>query len=147
MKAPSGRSRCCRSSSAAPSVLVRAPVARPCTTRAASSQPTPSATRNSDHGRRLEHEGADEHRTSADVVGEAADDEQRGEQGEGVDAEHRRQHAGAEAELLLVDAVQRRGDARGGQHEHEQHGHGPEGGGPWEATAGHGHGQGARAPA
>ena len=47
MKAPSGCSRFCRSSSAAPSVLVSAPVARPWTTRAASSQPTPSLTRKS----------------------------------------------------------------------------------------------------
>ena len=47
MNAPSGRSRFCRSSSAAPRVLVSAPVARPWTTRAASSQPTPSLTRNS----------------------------------------------------------------------------------------------------
>ena len=44
---PSGFSVRCRSSSAAPNAPVIAPVAKPCTTRAASSHPTPSADRNS----------------------------------------------------------------------------------------------------
>ena len=128
-------------------MLVSAPVASPWTTRAASSQPTPSAARNSAIATASSRNARDQHRPPADVVGQPADHEQRGEQREGVDAEDRRQHAGAEAELLLVDPVQRRGDARRGQHEHQQDGHRPEGGGPRQA-AGHGHDrQEAAAPA
>src|SRR3712207_8863846 len=41
-------------------------------------------------------------------------------QGERVDAENRRQHAGAETEALLVDAVERGGDAGRGEHQDQQ---------------------------
>ena len=132
-RGPSGRSLRWKSSSAAPSAPVIAPVARPCTTRAAISQPTPSARRKSTIAPAWSTSAPARTGRRPTWSESAPDHQQRGEQREGVDAEHRRQDAGAEAEPLLVHAVERRGDAGRGEHQHEEDGDRPEGGRPGRA--------------
>ena len=75
------------------------------------------------HGHGLDAQRDRQHRPSTDVVGQAADHEERGEQEHHVDGEDRRQRRGREAPLRLVDDVKRAGDARGGQEEHDDPGH------------------------
>ena len=75
------------------------------------------------HGDRLHGQRDRQHRASPDVVGQAADHQERGEQEDHVDREDRRQRRGREAPLRLVDDVERARDARGGQEEHDDPGH------------------------
>jgi hypothetical protein len=90
------------------------------------------------HRRRLDDERDDQHRPAAHVVADPADDQQRQQQREGVDGEDDGDEARAEPELLGVHAVQRRGHARGEQHEDLQRRDGPEGGGAGQLTTRHG---------
>src|SRR6185437_1695026 len=70
-----------------------------------------------------------------DVVGQAAQGEQRGQHGQGVHAEHDRGGDRREPPALLVDRVQRRRRARGGQQRDDQRGQQDKGGGAAEARA------------
>ena len=61
---------------------------------------------------------ADDHRTPSDPVGQAAEQDQRRDEHEGVRGEDRRQHEAGKAEALRVHRIQRGRDVRA-RHQHE----------------------------
>ena len=108
-----------RSTRVAPSVVMAAPVAMPCSTRATSSTPTFPAATNSSSEVASRAIARGEYRPATDEVGERAEQQQRADQAEHVDREDDGQDGRREAPLLLVDHVQRGGRGRRGHEDHE----------------------------
>ena len=114
---PAGSRRGCRSSSAALAALSAAPVARPWI---AARDEQPGRRVGEDEQDRRRHQPAErdeQHRPAADVVGDAADEQQAGQHAEGVGRVDQGQRQRREVPQHAVGVVERRRRDRGEQAE------------------------------
>ena len=140
-----------RSIRVAPRVPTAAPVATPWAIRAASRSPTPSAAMKHTRDTASSAIAAASTGRRPTWSDKRAHDEQRGEERDRVDREDLRQRGAREAPGSLIDGVERRRRARGGEERHDHGGGGPERGRAPEPggacrDAGVSHGRAAPAP-
>jgi hypothetical protein len=62
----------------------------------------------------IQQQTAENDRTASDIIGQAADGQQRGQQADRIDRKHQRDHQRREVHRLLVEPVQRRHRAAAG---------------------------------